>query len=214
MVSSSEPPLDLDALNRAQAELLSSLTPGGRPEFQKREQAHREILEEANLSDEARAERAAKQEAHTARLEEHRKATAEIEAAKEAERRSIANKSAPGTMGIGRVDFECGGVVVAQYILELGDLEIFVPLPAGVRAKQLAVDVGVRSLKVGLKGQRPYLDAAFVGRVEPDSVVWTVEGGELHLEITKAGSSGSSELLAWKGCLEPLPEGRVCEWTQ
>ena len=46
------------------------------------------------------------------------------------------------------------------------------------------------------------------------SVVWTVEGGELHLEITKAGSSGSSELLAWKGCLEPLPEGRVCEWTQ
>ena len=96
--------------------------------------------------------------------------------------------------------------------IEHAEVTIYVPLPAGVSAKQLAVDVGTRSLSVGLKGKPPYLKGALCGVVYDDDAIWTVDNGFVKLELTKAATSAADN-AAWHGALT-LPSGWACEWHQ
>ena len=217
-MAAKEPEIDLDALAECSQD-MASLMRGGREaaETERRvlsqEQQQIREHEEARMTTEEKAARSKMEAAYAAKVRDQKAQLAEKEAAADATRRADAKSrslSTPGVMGVGRVPVDVGSVESAfEYELELTDVTIWVPLPPGARAKELSVDVGASSLAVGLKGRPPYLKGVFKGRVREDEAVWTIEAGQLKLELSKAGQTGVSD--RWDGCLE-LPEGWACEW--
>jgi len=211
-------PIDLEALAAAQSDMMQMLkqtAPASTVAEQRKLSAQLELQEaklaEANLSAEERAARDRKQAEHAKRLHQQREEVQRKEAEAEAARKLQSKNLAPGTMGIGRVAVDVGTVEAAyEYELGFGDVTLYVPIPEGIKAKQLAVDVKPRSVAVGLKGRPPYLRGKFFGTVCDDDAVWTLEGGLLKLELSKAAASTKDH---WAGALE-LPEGWVCKWSQ
>ena len=88
----------------------------------------------------------------------------------------------------------------------LAGVEIHVPLPEGAQTKQVSVAVTPRSLTVGLKGRPPYLRGELLGVVHADELIWTVEGGMLKIDLTKA-----NPLDRWPGAVR-VPDGWRCKW--
>jgi hypothetical protein len=216
--------LDLDALDGAMRELKQHLKVNAyyndqpalreQAEIEAKVTAEMERTNEANLTEAEREERAAKQKAHREKTIAQRAEASLKESEAEKEARERAKKYRPGTMGIGIVPVDVGDTKDAyEYKLEFKDVTVLVPLPAGVSAKMLAVDIGVRTLCVGLKGKPPYLKGALGGRVLEDDTVWTIEealGGHLRhirIELTKADTRDE-----WPGALS-LPEGWACAWS-
>jgi len=60
----------------------------------------------------------------------------------------------------------------------LDALEVFVPIPPGTRAKQITCDIGIDTLKVGIKGQELILNGKMHGKVKPDDSMWTLLDGK------------------------------------
>ena len=205
--------IDMDELNAGTADLLQMLQQNATPRqrFQQAQQMDRlqEAEDARKMTDEDRAAAAARQVAHAEKLKIQRAETAAREAEAEAARVKAAKKQVTGIMGVGRVPVDVGDVEAAyEFHLKYSEVDIYVPLPAGVKAKQLAVDVGVRSLSIGLKGAAPYLKGALQGPVQAKEMVWTVEDGKVKIELMKAKGS---EAQAWDGALA-LPDGWVCKW--
>lgn len=57
-----------------------------------------------------------------------------------------------------RHKFTHNGRVIYEWDQTLTEVNIYVPVPAGVRAKDLAIDIQSTHLKIGIKGNPPYLD--------------------------------------------------------
>jgi len=60
----------------------------------------------------------------------------------------------------------------------LDALEVFVPIPPGTRAKQITCDIGIDTLKVGIKGQELILNGKMHSKVKPDDSMWTLLDGK------------------------------------
>jgi hypothetical protein len=60
-----------------------------------------------------------------------------------------------------------------------------IPLPAGVKAKQLDVVIRNTHLKAGVKGQTPIVDADLHKRIVVEDSFWTVEDGILVITLQK-----------------------------
>jgi len=56
----------------------------------------------------------------------------------------------------------------------LSALEIFVPVPPGVKAKQIICDIGNDTLKLGVKGEPLILTGKLHAKVKPDDCMWTL----------------------------------------
>jgi len=84
----------------------------------------------------------------------------------------------------------------------LSDVTVFVPVPEGTRAKQLAVCIEQRSLRVGFKGQPPIVDGELHAKVKADDCLWTVEDNrEVSLTLQKVNG-----MEWWKCVLVGDPE--------
>lgn len=209
MLHGAEPPIDFAALADATKDLMAYgkdlSTTRKWDELAKDEIA---AAKEAGLSEREKEQGAQKQREYAAKLQQQRAETAEREAQEEEKRRAEAKAHLPGILGVQHV-VDVGGLAGAyEYKHELTELSITVPnLPEGVRAKQLLVECGVTTLSVGLRGKPPYLKGTLKGKIVMDDVVWTVEGGCLRLELTKADPMNDK----WDGCLE-VPDEWQCNW--
>lgn len=56
----------------------------------------------------------------------------------------------------------------------LSTVEIQVPIPPGTKSKQVTCDIGVKSIKVGVKGSELIIDGKFPQKVKPDDCMWTL----------------------------------------
>ena len=199
--------IDLPKLSDATADMMEFL--GGDEAAGDAAQAKLEAEGEVQITAEERALRDVRQREHLTKLKQQRAEAQAKEAAAEAKRKEAAKTRAAGTMGIGRVPVDAGGACPA-YEFELGyaSLEVFVPLPANVtKANQLVVEVGVRTLRVGMRGaEQPYLRGTFPAPVREDETVWTLENGEIHIELTKANAGEH-----WPGALV-IPDAWECKW--
>lgn len=81
--------------------------------------------------------------------------------------------------------FQHQGRTVYEWEQTLEDVSVFVPLPPGVRARDLAVAITASKLSVGIKGNPPYLDEELSLAVKADDSLWAVDGAELTLTLTK-----------------------------
>ena len=202
--------IDFEALKECEKDMEGLMHGDMRTRQRVDAQAEEEIkaAHEAELTPSERREKEAKQEAHAAKIRMQRAETETKEAEAAKARRLQARTQTAGVMGVGRVPVDVGDMNDAfEYELEFGEVTLYVPLPEGVKAKQLAVDVAVTSLSIGLKGKPPYLRGTFGGKVKHDEdVVWTIEQGFLKLELSKADVRES-----WAYALK-VPDNWQCSW--
>eukprot|EP00884_Botryococcus_braunii_P023417 jgi/Botrbrau1/975/Bobra.114_1s0016.1 len=85
-----------------------------------------------------------------------------------------------------RHKFVCQGRSIYEWDQTLGDVNIYIELPPGLRAKDLTVKISSKHLTVGIKGNDPYLDHDFGGLVKAADCVWTVDGNNLNIQVAKA----------------------------
>ena len=82
-----------------------------------------------------------------------------------------------------RHKFTHNGRVIYEWDQTLTEVNIYVPVPAGVRAKDLAVDIQSTHLKIGIKGNPPYLDVRpvlFLPAAAMSIAGAILDGGSLH----------------------------------
>jgi len=68
----------------------------------------------------------------------------------------------------------------------LGALEVFVPVRPGVKAKQLVVEFGTDTLKIGIKGEPLMIDGKLHAKIKPDDCMWTlVDNKNIQINFEK-----------------------------
>ncbi|KAL6747019.1 CS-domain-containing protein [Haematococcus lacustris] len=77
------------------------------------------------------------------------------------------------------------GRVVYEWDQAFSEVNIYVQVPPGVRAKQLYCDIGLNSLNFGVSPNPPYLAGELSGSVKVSESFWTLEDGSLHITLQK-----------------------------
>ena len=77
------------------------------------------------------------------------------------------------------------GRVIYFWDQTFDEVNVYIPLPSGARARDLAVTLTSKSFTVGIKNTPPYLSHDFTHAIKGDDSFWTVEDGELHATLTK-----------------------------
>lgn len=78
----------------------------------------------------------------------------------------------------------------------LGALEVFVPVPPGVKAKQVVCDIGGESLTLGVKGEPLIIKGKLHSKVKPDDCMWTlVDNKVVHITLEKFDN------MKWWSCV-------------
>jgi flagellar biosynthesis GTPase FlhF len=78
----------------------------------------------------------------------------------------------------------------------LSALEVFVNVRPGVKAKQIVCDIGVGSLKLGIKGEPLLIDGKLHEKVKPDDCMWTLIDNKI-VQITLEKHDG----MKWWNCV-------------
>jgi len=56
----------------------------------------------------------------------------------------------------------------------LSSLEVHIPVRPGVKAKQITCDIGVDSIKFGIKGEALMIEGKMHSKIKPDDTMWTL----------------------------------------
>ncbi|KAJ9505878.1 hypothetical protein QJQ45_017847 [Haematococcus lacustris] len=97
------------------------------------------------------------------------------------------------------------GRVVYEWDQAFSEVNIYVQVPPGVRAKQLYCDIGLNSLKFGVSPNPPYLAGELSGSVKVSESFWTLgESGTAAQSLDRqpgptrqsVGSSGAAAVAA------------------
>ncbi|XXQ39818.1 CS domain-containing protein [Plasmodiophora brassicae] len=101
-----------------------------------------------------------------------------------------------------RKQFVVDGTVVYEWMQTLDGVEMFMRPPEGVRAKDLDIAITSDHLRVGLKGNPPFIDEDLFGRVVVKDSMWTLDSGEICIDFKKATAAETwSSVLKGKGAL-------------
>ena len=79
--------------------------------------------------------------------------------------------------------FRHEGRVVYEWDQTLEEVNMYVEVPPGVTAKVLAVRIDTDEVAIGIRGNPPYLEHRLTERVKTEECYWTLEDGELHLQL-------------------------------
>ena len=75
--------------------------------------------------------------------------------------------------------------MVYEWDQTLEEVNMYVEVPPGVTAKVLAVRIDTDEVAIGIRGNPPYLEHRLTERVKTEECYWTLEDGELHLQLQK-----------------------------
>jgi len=79
----------------------------------------------------------------------------------------------------------------------LSEVTVLVPVPKGMKARQLDVIISKQHLRVGVKGEAPIIDGDLSESIKPDDCLWNLADGVVELTLTKAeGMHWWSKVLA------------------
>ncbi|CAI5476675.1 unnamed protein product [Closterium sp. Yama58-4] len=100
------------------------------------------------------------------------------------------------------------GVDLGRYSFTqtLGELNLAIPLPAGTKARGVAVEIKKTRLVAGLKGQAPVLEGELWAPVKVDDCIWSIEdnpggGRTLSILLTKV-----NRMEWWSAVVRGEPE--------
>ncbi|CAK87582.1 unnamed protein product (macronuclear) [Paramecium tetraurelia] len=89
----------------------------------------------------------------------------------------------------GRQKFQHQGRTIYEWDQTLDDINIYIEPPKAVLKKyedQLDIQIKADRLKVGIKGNPPFMDEALVKQCDSSESYWLVEDEELHIILQKA----------------------------
>eukprot|EP00440_Ansanella_granifera_P072192 gb/GFBE01078340.1/.p1 GENE.gb/GFBE01078340.1/~~gb/GFBE01078340.1/.p1 ORF type:complete len:176 (+),score=47.85 gb/GFBE01078340.1/:1-528(+) len=98
----------------------------------------------------------------------------------------------------GRQAFVYDGRTVYEWEQSIDECHIYIQPPPGVTKQHLEIKIEPRHLKVGIKGNPPFLNEDPFSLVETDCSFWMIEDGELHIQLQKA-HKGETWAAALKG---------------
>lgn len=75
--------------------------------------------------------------------------------------------------------------MIYEWDQTLEEVNCYVKVPPGVPAKMLHVAITTSNVKIGIKGNPPYLDHDVVHAVKTEDCFWTLDDGELHIQLQK-----------------------------
>jgi hypothetical protein len=80
----------------------------------------------------------------------------------------------------------------------LDEVNIYISAPPGIKGSQIQCKIETRHLKIGLKGNPPFIDEPTGGPVVVDESLWTMsEDGEININLqkVKTGATWDSALM-------------------
>ena len=78
------------------------------------------------------------------------------------------------------------GRVAYEWDQTIDEVNVYIRVPDGARARDLDVTIASTSVRVGIVGNPPYLEHELAERVRVDDSVWTWEEGELAATLAKS----------------------------
>eukprot|EP01100_Stratorugosa_tubuloviscum_P008679 TRINITY_DN3610_c0_g5_i3.p1 TRINITY_DN3610_c0_g5~~TRINITY_DN3610_c0_g5_i3.p1 ORF type:complete len:158 (-),score=65.86 TRINITY_DN3610_c0_g5_i3:42-515(-) len=72
-----------------------------------------------------------------------------------------------------------------SWIQTLSEVTITIPLPNGIRGRDLVVNFRADSFSAGIKNQKALLEGEFFKTIKPGDCFWQIDNGKLVLEIVK-----------------------------
>ena len=85
----------------------------------------------------------------------------------------------------GRFVFEYNGETIYEWEQSLEECNIYLKPPPNITRKMLDIQILVNSLKIGIKGEKPFLDEPTGGPIIQDESFWTISDGELQINLQK-----------------------------
>jgi hypothetical protein len=102
------------------------------------------------------------------------------------------------------------GREIYQWDQTLEEVNVYVKPPPGVRAAMLDCTFSAGHLKLGLKGNKPFLDEDFTSAIVVKDSVWLIEDGEIHFTLTKMRKAETwPSVFKGHGELDPLAKAEV-----
>ncbi|CAM9157576.1 unnamed protein product [Pylaiella littoralis] len=85
----------------------------------------------------------------------------------------------------GRIKFEHEGKTVYEWEQSLEEVNLYIETPPGVKADRVDCKITPRHLRLGIKGNPPFLDEDTGGPVVVEESYWMMDGGELNVNLQK-----------------------------
>mmetsp|Transcript_14115 Transcript_14115/g.18855 ORF Transcript_14115/g.18855 Transcript_14115/m.18855 type:complete len:328 (+) Transcript_14115:33-1016(+) len=90
---------------------------------------------------------------------------------------------------------------------QLAELQMQVPIPANIKSRDLAIDIGRKHLKVQIKGQdKPLIDADFFQKVVVEECFWTLEEDAAGNKEIVISLQKDNKMEWWKQAIQGDPE--------
>ena len=87
----------------------------------------------------------------------------------------------------------------------MDEVRVFVRPPTGTRGRDVVCEIGASRVVLGLKGNKPFLDAKPFGTVVEADSTWSLEGGVLELSLAKMRKAETWEAaFVGHGTLDPV----------
>jgi hypothetical protein len=119
----------------------------------------------------------------------------------------IAKGGVPTT---GRRPFQHDGKTIYEWEQSLDDVNIYIKPPPGIKAKMMDIRITETELRVGLKGNPPFLHERFPSLVKRDTSTWMMDDGEIEIILHKMKKAETwPSALCGHGELDPYTQQEV-----
>ncbi|GBG28882.1 Nuclear migration protein nudC [Hondaea fermentalgiana] len=88
----------------------------------------------------------------------------------------------------------------------LSEVNVTIPVPAGIKSRDVVCDFGKKRLKVGLRNQEPIIDGELCETIKTDDATWTLEDGSQGQRLLVVYFEKTNN-MGWWNCVvngEPL----------
>ena len=114
-------------------------------------------------------------------------------------------------MAAKRLAFVHQGETVYEWEQSLDEVRVFVRPPAGLRARDIECSIKSTRVRLGVKGNKPFLDGELFSVAEEAASTWSLDGdGVLEISLAKARKAETWEsVFKGHGALSPLDRDEV-----
>ena len=111
----------------------------------------------------------------------------------------------------GRQKFQYDGRTIYEWEQSLEEVLIFIKPPPGITAAQINCKITSTRLTLGLRGaDKPFIDEEFPHRVKVDDSMWTLDNGEIEINLQKMAKAETWEMaLKGHGQMDPFTKSEV-----
>lgn len=110
----------------------------------------------------------------------------------------------------GKQSFVHNGVKIYDWEQTLEDVHIYFVPPQGATKRDFDITISSNFIKIGLKGNPPFLQEAPGSKVNSEDSFWMLEDGILHIQLAKAHKGDVwKTAIAGHNCLDSFSEEEV-----